>query len=180
MSTSDSTRFTRKIFWLLAGAAVVQLIWIRSQLPETVASHFDASGNADGWMSRDDFILVMAAVDLLMAGVFGLTARLPNWLPSSLINLPNKEYWLAEERREASLDRFSGWMYRMGIVSMLFVMAVSHHILLKNIADGPGLAKWFWIILTAYMGMLTALIILMIRDFSGPPGKGGRDYDPIS
>ena len=75
--------------YLLALASSVQ------QLPATVASHFDAHGNANGWMDRTLFLLLMVLIGLLMPGMTLLLSFLLRWVPTSQINLPHREYWLA-------------------------------------------------------------------------------------
>ena len=91
----------RTLSVLLAIAMIVGA-WYYPQLPDTVASHFSASGEADGWMSRGGFIIFYAALMVFLYGTFVGTGYLMRVLPDSYINVPNKNYWLAPVRREES------------------------------------------------------------------------------
>jgi uncharacterized membrane protein len=80
-------------FLVLALAAMAaSLVWAGQQLPPQVASHFDARGVPDSWMSRESHLLLMGlmglGLPLLFVGVFyGV-----RYLPASLINLPHRDY----------------------------------------------------------------------------------------
>jgi hypothetical protein len=87
---------------VLAAVAAFILVSGRS-LPPIVASHFAASGHANGFMPRGDYLVFMLLIAL---GVPLLLALIPYSLrsiPLRFVNLPNREYWLAPERREETL-----------------------------------------------------------------------------
>lgn len=97
-------RTSRLAILLLLVLAFLQYAYFAPLLPERVASHFDAAGQADGWSSKTAFFVFNLAFVAGMALLFlGLTA----WqgrIPSAWINLPHKDYWLAPERRAATLE----------------------------------------------------------------------------
>ena len=69
-------------------------------LPPQMASHFNASGEADGWMSTEAYLRFIA---LFGAGLPLLWVVIPQtfrYLPAQFLNMPNRDYWLAPERRE--------------------------------------------------------------------------------
>ena len=55
--------------------AVVLLTTARDRLPDPIATHFGASGAADGFMSVDADLVALAALGAGLASVFGLCAR---------------------------------------------------------------------------------------------------------
>ncbi len=66
------------------------------QLPDRVASHFDLSGKADGWSTKQGLLRAYLGIIGLVAltilgGAFGVSK-----LPVSVINLPNRELWLSK------------------------------------------------------------------------------------
>jgi uncharacterized membrane protein len=73
------------------------------QLPETMASHFGPTGQADGWSSKASFMRIYLIIigSVVTMAIFVL-ALLPK-IPASMINLPHKDYWLAPERRAESM-----------------------------------------------------------------------------
>jgi hypothetical protein len=94
---------------LLYGLLLVAglFIWRSAVLlmPPQVASHFVGSGAANAFMPRENYIRFMLLVAVLvpagLAELIGLASRL-----GGSPRIPNKEYWLAPERREQTL----AWM----------------------------------------------------------------------
>jgi hypothetical protein len=88
------------------------------RLPERVATHFDVSGEPNGWASRQAYaalILIGAGFTALVtAGGFAV-ARV---LPDSMINLPNKDYWLGEGRRERTMDLLTSLGLAIGCLAV--------------------------------------------------------------
>lgn len=89
---------------LLLLVALTAFVWFTSAaLPEVVASHFDSSGIANGFMPRGIYIAFLLA---LVVGVPLLLAFLPGAVAGrggSNLGIPNREYWLAPERRESTI-----------------------------------------------------------------------------
>lgn len=107
-----NSRLPRLIFVLLALYAALHFSVVYPRLPNVVASHFDGRGAANGWQTKQAFIIVFAGVTALCVLVgFGL-ASLFGVTPMQLINLPNKQYWLALEHRDETLEwlkAYFGW-----------------------------------------------------------------------
>ena len=92
-------RIAQTILFTLPLVAAVHMAVYYPQLPERMATHFGPNGQADGWMSKSAFtaffLIMITFMTALMSGI-GTLIRV---LPPEMINLPNKEYWLAPERR---------------------------------------------------------------------------------
>lgn len=87
--------------------------WSGTQLPDRLATHFNGSGEPNGWMSRSASQTFMLVFGFLFPLFIILVCSATRFLPVSLINIPNRQYWLAPERRiEASnyLFRQSLWL----------------------------------------------------------------------
>lgn len=89
-------------------ASVAAFVWWTSRdLPAVVASHFTFSGAADGFMPRGDYVTWTIALVVLVP-------LLPAVLPGALLkggaglNIPNRDYWLAPERKADTLAFVSG------------------------------------------------------------------------
>jgi uncharacterized membrane protein len=81
-------------------------------LPARMASHFNLSGKADGWMSRGHYMLTISiggsAVTLLLV----MLSMVCRFMPKGVINLQNRDYWLAPERLDetrAYISRHMLW-----------------------------------------------------------------------
>lgn len=89
----DGASHPLAIFLLfLAGGALY--VWVTSgALPERIASHVGASGQANGWMSKGGYRTFMLAFTVLVPAA---TVWLVGWLPRiapTMVNLPNRDYW---------------------------------------------------------------------------------------
>jgi len=91
------------LIFLLALAAA-HISYFAPRLPDTVVSHFDASGTPNGWMPRQAFLLLYGALFLVLCIPFLLLGRLIKVIPDRLVNLPNKQYWLEPIRIETTFE----------------------------------------------------------------------------
>lgn len=140
-----------------------------SQLPPEVASHFNGSGHADATMSRGAYLTVMA---VLANGVPVLTW----WLQDRAarlgrVNIPHYEFWLAPERRAASLRFMSRHARAMSLA--LLVLLVSVHLLVVK-AHLAGEARpvldihAFFAVLLSFVAFSLLWIAELFRRFRRP------------
>ncbi|HXJ37342.1 MAG TPA: DUF1648 domain-containing protein [Candidatus Eisenbacteria bacterium] len=122
---------------LIAACSVGRTYLASSALPERVASHFDGAGRPNGWMARDAFVTTNVTMFALLVVVFvGMPAFLRR-VPVRFVNLPNKDYWLAPERREASVERIGEWLSWLGVATAL-VLALAEELALRANLHGGG------------------------------------------
>lgn len=138
------------------------------RLPAQVASHFGPSGAPDAWNSRDAFLIGSAVLPFAMLIVFMGCARLAHWLPPEWINLPNKRYWLAPERRSGTVERMERHLLRMGIATQALLLFVFEAVLRTNASGARTLDSSSWIALVVYCIVLAGLLVHMIREFRIP------------
>jgi hypothetical protein len=122
-----------------SAAGILILAYHRQRLPEVVASHFSASGVANGWMPRDTHILLAQGLFLFLAVVFCFMGWIMARIPAKWINLPNKNYWLAGEREAATRRHLAGWGFTFGAVVNLFLIFAFHLTYLANLSDPVAL-----------------------------------------
>lgn len=165
-STRAAVAFTLAID---AGMAVrVARVW--DELPPMMASHFAASGAANGWMSRDGFFLFMAAVGGGVSLLFAASGLLLRLIPAHLINLPNRDYWLAPERRQATIVRMSAWMVWFGVGLTAFLAFVTELTLRANLARAPLATGPLVAALGVYAVVLVISLAVLYRRFRVPDG----------
>ncbi len=156
-------RVVSLLFPITLVGVFIYLLMTTPSLPERVASHFAANGRANGYMSRDGyevFILAFAiGIPLFVVGVVGL---LPRVFPGA-INLPDRDYWLAPERREDTLGYLFGWACSLGSLLSLFIAAIHAAVMVANAYEPPRLpGTLFVILLVAFgVGMLVWVAALM-------------------
>jgi hypothetical protein len=110
-----------------------------AHLPERVATHFDGSGRPDGWMSRTEHLRFMAVFGLAFPLFVPVIVYVIRFLPDRLVNLPNRDYWLAPGQRTetmAYLCRHSLWFASM---ALCFVIGIQYSIIQANRLAQPHL-----------------------------------------
>jgi len=124
-----------RFFLLLALAllALVQAVWQQFSLPALVAVHFNAAGQADGWMTRAYFLRYELSFTWGAFAVFTVLALLAAVLPAALINLPHKGYWLAPERSADTRRRLAGMVLGSGCGAVAFFLFLHQQLYLANV-----------------------------------------------
>ncbi|MEO7432366.1 MAG: hypothetical protein ABIR62_10115 [Dokdonella sp.] len=98
------------IVFFAIGLAGVFVCVTGVNLPEMVASHFDAAGAANGFTPRATYLGTMLLLVTLLPIALGLAGRVVAVLPTRFVNLPNAEFWLAPERKAATLRSLSAFL----------------------------------------------------------------------
>jgi uncharacterized membrane protein len=91
-------------------------------LPDRMASHFGATGMPNGWMTKPQFFIIFAVSLLPVLFIEFWLHRKISKTPGARLNLPNKEYWLAPERRAGTFAYFETFFAWYGS-AFLFVIA---------------------------------------------------------
>lgn len=139
------------------------------RMPETVASHFDANGNADGWSSREGFATMMIALHLFVATVFGFIGAMLPRIPDSLINVPHKDIWLAPERRAESLAWMTNRLAWMGAVVQALFCAVTQLSLRSSGNAEKAMPPWtHWALLAGFFAFTGIWLVRFFRRFRRP------------
>jgi hypothetical protein len=157
------------IFLALVACAIAQALWQHGRLPERVATHFNAAGTPNGWMTRDGETAWHVGVVLFMAALFEGIAWAGARLPRELINLPHRDYWLAPERRAATDAWLGGMLRLLGGVLMLFFLGLFHLVYRANL-DGAPLSAPATALLTGGLLVTVGLVLAgMFVRFARPP-----------
>lgn len=83
------------------------IIW--PYLPERIATHVDFTGNPNGWSSPVMLLVELACLTATFVAAFLAASRIAD-IPPALMNLPNRDYWLANERLENTMAAVKRWM----------------------------------------------------------------------
>jgi uncharacterized membrane protein len=164
MSGRNIPRF---FFCAILAAAAFECIRDFPLLPQRIASHFAASGVANGWMTKSQFLIVYAVLLLPAFFVeFGLHRKIAD-TPEKSLNLPNKQYWLAPERRAetfAYIELFCAWY---GCVLLLLEVCAMGLAMRANFLSPPHMPTAPIISLLLGFSVFTvAGIVAMRRRFS--------------
>ena len=110
-----------------------------SQLPNRVATHFGFSGAANGWMTRQEHITLTCLTPLGLMAVLALLLGF-NMLNPQLVNIPTRDYWMAPERRQATMFILGGQNLLLGATITIFLGCVYWSILTVNQSIPPKLS----------------------------------------
>jgi len=155
---------------LLFGAALF-VPSITGRLPERVATHFDAAGNANGYMSRETYHVFTLWFTLgLPIFIAAVTALIPKLLPPQLINVPNRAYWFAPERAQDSLAFLSEQGIWFGCILLIFLCSVDWLVVSANATDPVHLpATPFATAMALFFAALGLWMLRMFKRFGRPP-----------
>jgi hypothetical protein len=169
----QDSRLPKSIFIVLASLAALYFWSNYSQLPDVVASHFNARGVANGWQSKSVFFAFFAgAVAIAAFLTFGIPAIFSK-IPVKLINLPHKEYWLAPERKAESLALLNRSFAWFGCAVLLVAVTAVNYAIGRNLH--PEVRWDTLLLLCVLLGFLVFAIsssIRMLAHFSRTPPDG--------
>lgn len=160
------------VLLLLAAVAAVQMLHYYPQLPERLAVHFAASGEADGWSSKGEFMVLFGAMEAFFV-LFGLGLALTlGRIPVALINVRNKNYWFSPERREESLEFLKNQILWIETATLGFFVAIAQIIFMENLGDvPPRLSDDFWYVLVAFVAAVLWFALRIILRFLRTPER---------
>jgi uncharacterized membrane protein len=132
------------------------------RLPERFATHFGVDGVPNGWMSHDGAMTTYLAIVIGFNLLFFLIALSLGALPSSMVNIPNRDYWLAPERRDDTVRKMAARLSVFAVVLSAFLILVFHMTFQAAVNPRPVLPMSnivpalgaFFVFLIAWIGSL--------------------------
>jgi uncharacterized membrane protein len=173
MNVLETLLSARSILWLLVGLSCAHIAYYYPQLPERVASHFGPSGVADGYMHKSEFATFYVALVIIVAAILSGIGELVRHTPDDLINLPNKDYWLAPERHDATIAKINAQMASFGVATMALLLVIMHLAIVANLGETrpPQLSLLFFPAFLAYIGYVIFWTVGLLRRFNKVPEK---------
>jgi phosphoglycerol transferase MdoB-like AlkP superfamily enzyme len=162
----------RSIPWIALALALLSATFYFSStvssLPPLVASHFDAAGHPNAYMSREfytKFIFAMGvgfplAMVALLAAIYS---------KASDMKLPNRDYWLAPERIAQTRSMLVAHGVWFGCLMVAMVCYVHWLELGAHRSKPPQLSNaMFMGGLFAFLGVAVGWILALVRAFRRP------------
>ncbi len=173
MNIMETLLSARSILWLLVAVSCAHIAYYYPLLPERVASHFGPNGIADGYMHKSEFATFYVVLVIIVAAILTGIGELVRHTPDDLINLPNKEYWLAPERHDATIARINAQMASFGVATMALLLAIMHLAIVANLGEArpPQLSQLFYPFFLVYIAYVIYWTVEMMRGFSRLPDK---------
>ncbi len=153
----------------LFGFAISQTAYFYPLLPDIVGSHFDAAGKVNGTSSKLGYFIGYF-VSLAVTSSFALVLPLVfKHLPTSVINLPHREYWLSGDRREESLQFLNMHFSWFGVATMLLIVIIFHLTFSANLNPIKDIsAPIFWTLLGIFALFMIWWTVILVRRFHAP------------
>ena len=143
--------------------SIVQQLYYYGQLPYKVAIHFNFDGLPDNFTGKLNSALLQIGIVVFMIVVIMVSDWLLRKGSDDFINIPNRRYWLAPERRESTIGLLSAFVYWLGIITNFFLIFISQHIIDVNLDANIILGHNFWVYLTVYFGVLFLSLVIFFR-----------------
>jgi uncharacterized membrane protein len=140
--------------WLLVltlAAVAAHLAYYYPQLPDTIASHFGPSGQPDDWSSKRTYAAVILAIAAVLALAFLGIGLLLRRLPDYMINLPNRDYWLAPPRRDGAIATLMRLLHWFGLATLALLIAMNQLVFNANLHSPANLSSASWLLIGAYL-----------------------------
>jgi uncharacterized membrane protein len=159
----------RMLYLASIALAFIEGLTCYSYIPARMAIHFNASGAADGWGYKQQFFIFYGVMVGVMSLLFWGLPLIIRLVPASMINLPNKEYWLAPERKELTLARLSDQMLFTGCMALLLMDGILFLVIKANLSAVPVFpAAWMWGLVVVFIAANIVWTINLIRSFRRP------------
>jgi serine/threonine-protein kinase len=123
-------RLGRVFFIVVVLFCIFETMRLWTISPEQMAAHFNVEGNPDRFVPKAQFFWFQVQTLLIVIGLSIPLQLLFLFIPVNLINMPNREYWLAPERHAEIRERLSSFASILfGLILLLvhvvFELAVS-------------------------------------------------------
>jgi uncharacterized membrane protein len=138
-----------------------------SLLPQRMATHFNASGQPNGWMNRASAVLLQGVAGLLLPLIVATGFCMVRFVPTRGINVPRRDFWFAPERRDETcvyLARQGLWLASLlvGLQAMVWYQLIE-----SNNERIPHLSSWQFLMTLGIFGAALILwVISLFRHFS--------------
>jgi hypothetical protein len=164
-------RMSALLVFVAAEAALVGQLALRfTQLPPRVATHFGRDGLPNAFGTPETLALHTVGLASLFAALFA-GAGFVDRIPLRFLNVPNRDYWFAGERRAASFAFLIQWLrWLVALLAVLFVFVMGA-VLEANLATPVRLgASADYVLVASVVGVLV-MIVLLVRRFPRPPAQ---------
>lgn len=170
-----NARLAKYIFLFLIVLSIVVPLFFINKMPTRIASHFNISNSPDSWMQKDNFLFFHFGLIFFFTLVFSGTAWLIRKLPYSLINLPNKEYWLHPSRKDYTYQVLESLIYYIGVLCVLLFILIFYMVYKANTDGSNRLSSYSWLLILAFVVSAGFITIKYIIHFNKKENQTGEE-----
>lgn len=156
---------SRKILVSFGMFGIGQSVYHYTQLPDKVAIHFGKAGHPDSWASNEANLTINISLYILLVALFIVIPLILKIFPTRFISLPNKEYWLAEVRRNTTIDWVSKFLNLFGTILIIFFLILGHLNFRANMSNPVVLNEnAVWSIVGCFLILTIVWLIVFYRN----------------
>lgn len=150
-------------------AAVAYVVATMQALPDPLATRFGADGAPNDHMSHEGYLALMLTLLVALPLTFVAVGPLLRRLPTSAVNIPRRDHWLAPERRTASLAALENFLRVYAHAMALFLVVVHGLVAAANRSAPPHLdGTALLLTVGGFVLFTTAWIVVLHRRFGRP------------
>ena len=152
------------LMWTMYGlvlvARVATIVWAAVKLPDRVASHFDASGVANGWMTRSGYLAFDIGLTALMMLGIPMLRGLANGSGVG-VNIPNRDYWFRPENRATLKRLMTGDLVFIACATGLLLTWLTVSVVVANQQAVPAMGSWSMLVVGAFVVVVLGRTVWM-------------------
>lgn len=157
------------IYAFLYALALIQVGTYAELLPARMATHFGAGGLPNGYMTKEGFIIFYLGFMFFLPGLLMAISVLIEKLPGSLVNIPNRKYWMTPARKEQTVKSLASGIRVLGVMVGLFLIAINQLVINANMVKPPVLdERGTWLFLFAFVFTIIAFLSWITIRFRKP------------
>lgn len=166
MTRRTSQRTVPAATLLLIACAAVFIALSSRSLPPLVAAHFDAAGRANGYLPRGPYVAILLLITVVVPLLVVVIPHRAFSHPDARINLPNREYWLAPERRPETVRFLARQMSVYAWLVVIFLCFAQWLVVRANALTPPALdSRAFFTGLALFLACTLLWIVNLVRRF---------------
>jgi hypothetical protein len=157
---------------VLALAALIFVVMTGASLPEFAATRFGMGGDPNAFMSGRGYTVYMSVLVTVVPLLVALLPRLIGRRWPQLLNISNRDHWLAPERLTDTLAAIESRTKLLATVMILFLCFVHWLVVRANTANPPRLDESLFLVgLGSFAVFMISWIIAFRRRFRIDPAR---------
>ncbi len=161
----NELKLTRIIIYFMNGFFVAQTAWYFPNLPQNIVTHFNAFGEPDGWMQKNNFLIFEAVFLFSIISLFSIVPFLIGKMPDSPINLPSymalKSSWQRRTQTALVVRVYFEWL---SIALAAMFIGINQLVFRANIS-GKNISPGSWLIIGTFIIFVILWMIKFVRQF---------------
>ena len=104
-------------------------------LPDRVAMHFGMDGTPNGWGRPMTHVAILVGLQTFLLLLVVVMPGIVRRTPRKFVNIPNRDYWLADERLDETVSRLQQHFDLLGIILQGFIIAIGVCVTSANLSE---------------------------------------------